>query len=88
MVYYNLHDYFVFFWITDPSQFYISAIVNNIFLPVYFFHKINSHKWDYWSKDISVFIDLETICQSTFQKACSNFHIVSSMLCSITSSLV
>lgn len=88
MVYYNLHDYFAFFWIMDPSQFYISAIVNNIFLPVYFFHKINSHKWDYWSKDISVFIDLETICQSTFQKACSNFHIVSSMLCSITSSLV
>ena len=88
---YNLSNYFAFFcWINsrfgilDSFLFCNSAIVNNSFLPLcFFFHKINSPKWDYWSKDISVFIDFEAICQSTFQKACSNFHIVSSMLCSI-----
>lgn len=37
VVYYNLHDCFVLFWMMDPSLFCISAIVNNIFLPLYFF---------------------------------------------------
>lgn len=56
------------------------------FLCIFFI--TNFHKWDYGTKDISVFIDLETVCQTTFQKACSNSHVVSSMLCSIISSLV
>ena len=72
----------------DPSLFFISAIVNNTFLPLYVFHSLKFCKYDYWSKEISVFIDLETICQSTFQKTCSNFLVVSSMLCTIVSSVV